>query len=464
MAVLNGLQRLKSQSAARLVEYYAQQGKKSLAEHYGEQCVESARQAEDIYNLPQALAVLADLQISNNHLHQADETYHEALDKIDDLLAIIPSFAVRNAMIGELTPVYNDDLRLAISKLKQPEKAFNIIERARLRAIDDFIVSGRTAEPTMNSSFEVQVRNLNWRLRTEAHPDVRRRLTTALWETEKRATTIISSPSRAVWSGTVSLKDVQSTLTPSEVLVVYALSNPESFALAITRDGRATLSLPGASYMSPLIEALSFKVRHQQSIQLEGGQLYRALLEPIPPSMLRKQITIILDANLSRLPFEVLTNAVGKYLIEDHAVSYAPSATALYWLRNQSHSKPVTAGFLGVGGVPYSGGPGSTRGGEMGGIFSASFLPRFAQLFASSDEVLDVSHAFPIRFRTVLVGNDATEERLKSLPLGGYSTIHFAVHTSVDRFFPERRRSSWEIHVPQTRMVSYRLAKSRRFV
>jgi CHAT domain-containing protein len=438
MAAQNGLQRLKAQSAARLAQYYAQHGNRSLAERYGEQCVEAARQADDIYNLPDALAVLADLQVSNDHFHQADQTYQEALDRIDGLLAIIPSFAVRNAMIGQFTPVYNDYLRLAITKLKQPDKAFKIIERPRLRAIDDFIVSGRTAEPKMNRTFEVQLRNLNWRLRTEAQPDVRRRLTAALWETEKRATTIIPSPARAGQSETVSLKDIQLALTPSEVLVVYALSNPVSFALAITRDSRATLSLPGANYISPIAEALSFKVRRQKSIQPEATQLYRGLIAEIPPAMLRKEITIIPDVNLSGIPFEVLTNRDSRYLIEDHAVSYAPSVTALYWLRDHGHRKPLTSGFLGVGGVRYSREFALTRGGDPGGIFSASFLPHFSQLFSSTDEVLDVSHALPAPSNTVLVGDDATEKRFKNLSLDHYSTIHFAVHTSVDTLFPER--------------------------
>src|SRR5438552_7179278 len=70
------------------------------------------------------------------------------------------------------------------------------------------------------------------------------------------------------------------------------------------------------------------------------------------------------DGKLNLLPFDALRDPQGRYFLESHVVTYAPSATVLYLLREPRSLKRANRDFLGVGGVVYSGPTVSTDGGD----------------------------------------------------------------------------------------------------
>jgi CHAT domain-containing protein len=74
--------------------------------------------------------------------------------------------------------------------------------------------------------------------------------------------------------------------------------------------------------------------RRDLSYREAGGRLYRRLLAPFGSELRRARLLVIApDGPLWNLPFQALIDGNGRYLIETHAVFYAPSLT---WLRGQS--------------------------------------------------------------------------------------------------------------------------------
>ena len=70
--------------------------------------------------------------------------------------------------------------------------------------------------------------------------------------------------------------------------------------------------------------------RKEDAALVLGGELYTLLLEPVAPVLAKKtRLVVVPDAFLWSLPFESLPNAAGRFLVEDAAVAYAPSLTAL---------------------------------------------------------------------------------------------------------------------------------------
>lgn len=67
--------------------------------------------------------------------------------------------------------------------------------------------------------------------------------------------------------------------------------------------------------------------------------LYAKLLAPVSEKIKGKDLLIVADGALWDLPFELLVEE-GKYLIENHHIRYAPSLTALYWLRQWARNRP----------------------------------------------------------------------------------------------------------------------------
>jgi len=59
------------------------------------------------------------------------------------------------------------------------------------------------------------------------------------------------------------------------------------------------------------------------------------------------------DGKLHLLPFDGLKDHEGKYVLESHVVTYAPSATVLHLLRQSRSAARATMSFLGVGDVIY---------------------------------------------------------------------------------------------------------------
>src|SRR4029077_1800536 len=153
---------------------------------------------------------------------------------------------------------------------------------------------------------------------------------------------------------------------------------------------------------------------------------------------------IVPVGKLHLLPFDALPNQDGKYVLESHVVTYAPSATVLHLLRNHASNRAKMS-FLGVGGVDYSKLGVSPANHSNGSSLKDSvavdlfdidgvILPN---LPGTRQEVMSVAGIIKGPTQLLLQGN-ATEDAFKALSLADFGIIHLAVHGIANAAFPDR--------------------------
>lgn len=160
-------------------------------------------------------------------------------------------------------------------------------------------------------------------------------------------------------------------------------------------------------------------IRHPD-FQSLSRELYKVLIEPVHADLTGiRTICIVPDDFLWNLPFQALSND-SSYLLEDYAISYAPSLSVLIEMgTNFKHDlTPALAAF---------GNPRLTK--DQQRTEQLDPLPETAA------EVRSISKLFLVNKNSVLIGRQATEESFNRLA-GSVSTLHFATHAFVDNRQP----------------------------
>lgn len=224
-------------------------------------------------------------------------------------------------------------------------------------------------------------------------------------------------------------------LGPQELLLSFELGERRSALWILSSRGLEWRELPSRSAIEREVEAFLDTIRlpprspenpferHRE----RSRELYRLLLGPAD-SELSGATRLILspDSMLYRLPFEALlapsSGGSERYLVETHAVSYAPSAAVLANLRRRRRA-PMPSGrsFLGIGQPATPSAPGQQ-----------SAIPYAAE------EVESVGALFPPEKRRLLVGAAADEGSVKAAPLSEFRMLHIAAHGSADERYPLR--------------------------
>jgi CHAT domain-containing protein/tetratricopeptide (TPR) repeat protein len=169
-----------------------------------------------------------------------------------------------------------------------------------------------------------------------------------------------------------------------------------------------------------------------------------------------RNLVVVPSGELLGVPVEALPLDDGRPLGERFAVSYAPSATIYTWLREKDKGRrawDVSTAILLLGDPPFTDAQSSQmkdalasipnapdavlqRSAVSGNLEALEMLPR---LPATRQEVEDLSKLS--RHSTVLLGPDASEQRLvamaRSGELAGYRLVHLATHAWVNPEHPE---------------------------
>jgi CHAT domain-containing protein len=234
------------------------------------------------------------------------------------------------------------------------------------------------------------------------------------------------------------------------------------------RDGGPTLSLG----VEPLPPRLAERYRMAMTDTSEvlragnlepvlGGQLFAERLAPLMKHLTGVRNLIILPSGeMLGIPIESLPLDDNQTVGTRFAVSYAPSATVLTWLREEKRGSGVQDGSppaLFVGDPQFSEDQSrvveeerSPSGWSLVSIpesllvrsavaGSAAALNKIPRLPATRQEVLALSELFPQS--TVLLGMDASEQRLTMLARAGdlqrFRVIHLATHAWINTDYAE---------------------------
>jgi CHAT domain-containing protein/Tfp pilus assembly protein PilF len=240
--------------------------------------------------------------------------------------------------------------------------------------------------------------------------------------------------------GTVEVRE--ETLDEGTVLVEYFLGREQIFVFTITAQDLDVASVARGASLEADLQELRQAISAQDfaSYARSAHRLYRLLLAPVEGRTAGKDLVIVPDGLLSIVPFDALLQREANpasdprelpYVLRDHAVSYAYSATVLLQGLRRKRERP-TDELVAFAPVFAEGGP------------RHADAPR--PLPASRKEVTDVRALFTrqqgffsgwLSDRSrVYTGKDATEGRLKSGGLERHRYIHLATHGIVDEEHP----------------------------
>lgn len=152
-------------------------------------------------------------------------------------------------------------------------------------------------------------------------------------------------------------------------------------------------------------------------------ELYTLLIAPAEQQLRNVgTLCIVPDSFLWNLPFQALMDPGEHFLIEDHAVYYAPSLSVLREMNKKLLTSEKTDSSLIAFGNPVIGKDGQR---------DADLCP----LPEAEQEVSSIAKSFGSRVSKVFIGREASEQTFKALA-PTYSIIHLATHGVIDNRQP----------------------------
>jgi CHAT domain-containing protein len=287
--------------------------------------------------------------------------------------------------------------------------------------------------------------------------------------------------SGAVLSDPCRLQEIRRKVLDQQTgLIEYFVGDENLFVFLITRDRFSAYRIsPHESRLTLKLAAnftqlLSSREIQNADVLPAGRKLYAALIGLAGTECLAglKNLIIIPDRSLHYLPFEALVPGrdldVGTsgfhFLMEDYAISYAPSASTLVSILGRERNEGVRSDWLGIGdpviGRVDTDADRKTAGDDV--VFEYYQDKRFVfpRLESASREMESIAGLIAPNCRRIVAGWEATEERIKKLPLGDFRIIHFATHSLLDErvasrsaLFLTRDRSSGEDGFLQAREI-----------
>jgi CHAT domain-containing protein/tetratricopeptide (TPR) repeat protein len=445
--------RILAQAMLELARIYLEQGDLTRAEQRLTFGLDASRRVGDKYFLPRDLSTLAELKLKRGQVEEADALYEEATDVVEGLLVNAPGAFARSFMVGAMSEIYLGHFRLAVHKKDAP-LGFRALERVRGRTATDFLRSrpvDTNQSPPAQSPVEREIVQLQIRLLRAETPAERRALLDQLYTAEAKLAPIIgerSSLKRRVLGEPASLEKLQASLRSDELILEYVLDEPNSFCLAVGQQSSIIFILPaGRKRIEDLVRGFLTEVKSKKPGTKEARELYSLLLEPVSDHRGKARLVIVPDGEMHLLPFDSLQDARGQYVLYSHTVTYAPSGSALYFLREARSSTRPSLAFLGVGDVAYdqlAASPleagkqssGSTERGNSRGLYDLQGA-KFPRLPGTKQEVVNSSRLFGNTSK-MLLDEQATEAAFKSLPLADFAVLHLAAHGVADTRFPDR--------------------------
>jgi len=404
----------------------------------------AARRMRDRLWLPRLLTERAELAFAQQRPADARASLVEASELLDGVIANVSSPWVRSQLIGVMDDVYRARIRLEGRDRRDPARLWAVIEQARARSLLELLLSRPVHEIVPSPAYragERAITALQVQLYRATAPSQRQRLLTKIFATEEQLAplaTALYDRTRHHPRRTIALRDLQRVLRPDEVCVDFALVDPMSYAVVVTARTARVVALPSRTTIAATLATLRQRVEHGQPWAADAQRAGTLLFAPITELATHTRLIVSPDAELHRVPVELLRVGAAASLLETHVVSYVPSGSVLAVLRTRAPSTPT--GPLRVLAVSAP-------------LTTAQPTAAPAPRAASADTDMDVSglRALPGATEeartvaallggdaTVLIGEAATETAVKQQPLASFRVLHIAAHGVTSTRSPAR--------------------------
>ncbi len=257
----------------------------------------------------------------------------------------------------------------------------------------------------------------------------------------------------------LTLSDAQSLLGPDEALVSYSVSDAATFIHLVLPDqavafrvdmdrselNDAVVHLRGQLTPTGLYGLADLLDRGYDAQQ--AHKLYQRLFAPLERHLeVTRHIFLVLDGALQSLPLGVLLTErpekeltdfadfrAASWLARRFAMTTLPAASSLRALRKFARSSKADKPFFGFGDPALEGSPGGQRGVEVGALFRGALadvraVRRLSRLPDSADELRMIAASLDAGEDSIFLGQDMTEERIKSADLANRRVLAFATH------------------------------------
>jgi len=337
-----------------------------------------------------------------------------------------------------MTEPYYELIQLLVAQ-NRINDAFKYAELSKARILLDVLESGKThITKTMTAEEKEREKKLrsdliilNTQL-SNANPTdavhirmLKEKLRTARLDFESFRTNLYAlHPELQIQRGEIPPADadqIVKSMGLKATILEYVVAKNETLLFVINKSPQPILEVHKIDISQKELSELTEKFRHQMAIQDLGfrslaEQLYKLLIEPAESKLTELDSVIIIpDQQLWELPFQALENRTGQYLIEAHAVSYAPSLSAL--------SEMVKLKQSGIPKLLALGNPLLT---DQTKEWVDAMRAQDAQLPEAEKEVSELADVYGKQSK-IYVGAQAREGVLKA-EAGNFSVIHIAAH------------------------------------
>jgi CHAT domain-containing protein len=234
-------------------------------------------------------------------------------------------------------------------------------------------------------------------------------------------------------TGPVNLDEATSLVSDGKtVLLEYVVTSDKTYVFALTRSREPSphpLNLTvhtidsGEASLARQVEQFRQTLANQNyGFQKSAVDLWRLLLGPVQAEIAgQSSVVIVPDGILWNLPFQALQSAEGRFLIEDCAVSYAPSLTVLSQMQPIHKSSAAYSGELLAVGNPLFGESSGAR------TRSDAMEQPLKPLPETEAQARALGKLYGSERSKVLVGADAREDVIKA-EAPKYRILQFATH------------------------------------
>ena len=338
---------------------------------------------------------------------------------------------------------------------RQNFEALTFGERAKARSVVDILQSGKTdsskamtsEEKNEDDRFRARLASLNAQILKENVNNTRdqNRLATLVADLGHARAAYEDFQTR-LYAAHPDLKIKRAEFQPisidqcaallpdsSSALLEYVISEETSYLFVLTRGHSADKHIEVKVYnLGAKEQDLRTLAEHfRESLAARSmtysdlaAQIYNLLVKPAAADIAGKNDLILVpDGVLWELPFQALQSAPDHFLLQDHAISYAPSLTALREMSRHTHGKRGAASdpsLLALGNALV--------GKEASSRIKAAFMDAALEPIPEAETQVRMLGQLYARHRSrIYLGPDATEDRLKA-DASGFRILHLAAH------------------------------------
>ncbi len=372
----------------------------------------------------QAHFLMGEIEEAAGRHAEAFASYESSANTLESLRSSLQREELKIAFLRNRLGVYESLVDLSLrndSSDATQQRALHYIERSKARALIDLILGSIRGRPESSGESELSRRvqllreELNWYYRRIEHEQLSREgfnpeRVDALTRTAKARETELLDALRELPEGDghfAALRDstplplarIQAALGRERSLIEYYVARGRVYACVVSEEGLSIQPLAVAARVKSLVQRLQFQISkfqlppdyvdtfeatiHEATL-VHLAELYESLIAPLIPLIQGRDLVIVPHTFMHYLPFHALYDG-SRYVIDDFAVSYAPSASMYVHCQEMPPSEGSRSLVMGVSDrtVPH------IRE-EVNSV--AELLPN-AELVLDADATLDVLRA-----------------------------------------------------------------------